>query len=230
MYLSHALKCGAQPNPKTLRLAEHNISFIDIISVDLTKCVENLYLSGNYLKCLTNIDQFNRLVSLSLSNNLLVYLEDLNPLRGLFHLTKLSLVGNDVVHMPYYTEHVVSLCLNLQVLDDAVFNALQRAMLQSKISEGVTRYKQLLQGEIQNALLRHLTYMAQCRSVIRTYHRTKHWSHAATGDNSSGPAADVIYHQLVLGGVQHWLQLMSERDFSRLVQVSAMPSAAGSCF
>lgn len=164
---SAVLRMPHQTNPRVLRLVDQDIQLIDKLPDELCELVENLYLSNNFLRSLENIEQFSRLAVLSLSNNLLRYLDDLQPLQHLTLLTRLSLLGNAVVHMPYYREHVTSLCPSLGSLDDKTVSADERARLPVAIAEAKSRYSQLQQLELQLCMLRHLAGLAACHSAMR---------------------------------------------------------------
>jgi hypothetical protein len=88
--------------------------------------VTKLYLSGNYISDLVGIEQLRGLRVLSLMNNSIRYLENLQPLGKLKCLETLSLDGNIVSRMPFYREHVISLCSMLQMLDSVKVTAPDR--------------------------------------------------------------------------------------------------------
>ncbi|KAJ1429343.1 hypothetical protein B484DRAFT_329008, partial [Ochromonadaceae sp. CCMP2298] len=100
-----------------LSLVGVDLREIDQLNPRLASSVKILYLSNNYLSTLTGVEQFPNLVAASFTNNFIRYLDELQPLSRLRRLQKTSFNGNVVTKMPYYREHVVTLCPELASLD-----------------------------------------------------------------------------------------------------------------
>ena len=100
-----------------IHAANKHIQVIDRLAERYTEA-KVIYLGGNDLKKIQGFEQFTQLVTLSLSNNLLIDVQDLYVLAGSCPtLRTLSLEGNDISHTPYYRERVIAAMPELNVLD-----------------------------------------------------------------------------------------------------------------
>eukprot|EP01031_Cornospumella_fuschlensis_P012714 gene12714-15538_t len=100
-----------------LRCVGQNVTKLGFFPSNLALAIRSLLLSNNALLSVEGVEQFSNVDTLSLSNNLIRYMEDLAALQTLSQLKKLSLQGNPVAKLPFYRDFIVSLCPHLEVLD-----------------------------------------------------------------------------------------------------------------
>ncbi len=205
-----------------LNLVGFNMDYIDIMPSNsfALKC-KTLYLSNNNLKELDNIVQFKNVTVLSLSNNVLKYLDLLDPLAHLINLEKISLDGNIVASMPYYRQYVIGLCPQIKVIDGIKVTASEKSealLLNAKVK--VTREKLRL-NDFRYAIISHLLNLTRChvvmtKTVIGKF-RSLRGSHVASDSeflsiNASGQS---ILRHCVNGGVYLHLQHNYIKYFDR---------------
>ena len=111
-----------------LSLVGLNIHIIDAIPTTLAASVKVLYLSDNSICRLAGLEQFANVVTISIKNNAIRYLDEIQPLSRMRRLTKLSMEGNPVTRLPYYREHIIVSCPSLTVLDDKAVSTDERAV------------------------------------------------------------------------------------------------------
>ena len=118
---------------KRLSAVEKLVNSIDLLPSKYSN-IETLYLSNNLLSSVKNISQFQKLQTLSLSNNnvcsrdpffisFLVQItsfESLYELQSCHSLRVLSLSNNPVTQLPYYRQHIICLFPRLETLDGEV--------------------------------------------------------------------------------------------------------------
>lgn len=168
--LSRALKQSPTPLSRDgeIHLAGKDISTIGTnIPLMKPEQVTKLYLSGNYISDLVGIEQLRGLRVLSLMNNSIRYLENLQPLGKLKCLETLSLDGNIVSRMPFYREHVISLCSMLQMLDSVKVTAPDRTRTKAIFHKIVAFYDKLKENELRNAVLAHTTKVVACHFQLK---------------------------------------------------------------
>jgi hypothetical protein len=157
----------SQCDGEKLGLVGLEIREIDLIPTKISEGVQVLYLSENYISSLAGIDQFKHLATLSIMNNHIRYLDELQPLSRLAKLQKISLVGNLVVKMPYYREHVIVLCPCLTSLDGEQVTAVERASATSMFYKIRAFYDQLRLNELRNCVMVHISKLMTCQVELR---------------------------------------------------------------
>ena len=194
-----------------LNLVGFNMDYIDILPSNsfALKC-KTLYLSNNNLKELDNIVQFKNVTILSLSNNVLKYLDLLDPLTYLNNLEKISLDGNIVATMPYYRQYVIGLCPQIKVIDGIKVTASEKSeALQLNAKVKVTREKLRL-NDFRYAIISHLLNLTRCHVVMTETvigkFRSLRGSHVASASefastNSSGQS--ILRHCVNCGVYLH---------------------------
>ena len=145
-----------------LSLVGADVKRIDLLPERIALIVKSLYLSNNYIHSLDNIDQFQNLRVLSLSNNSVRYVDDLNSIAGLTRLERLSLSGNIVCKMPYYREHLIALCPNLKSIDGVNVSGMDHARAEVLHFKAKTLYEQLGVNEFRNCVLIHISKLLSC--------------------------------------------------------------------
>ena len=139
-----------------LSLVGSNISEIDHVPSTITSKVLTLYLSNNNITSLDGIEQFEKLKSLSVANNLIRYVGSLRSLMMNQHLERISLEGNIVTGMPFYRQHVIGLCPRLIALDGINVTSEERNADPSMGRQLSALYDQLRLNELQNIVLRNI--------------------------------------------------------------------------
>jgi hypothetical protein len=154
-----------------LNLVSKDISCISTtwarVPEQIAVAVTKLYLSSNFITSLACIDQFCNLKTASLMNNDIRYLEELQPLSRLPALEILSLEGNIVSKMPYYRDHVITLCKALKKLDDQAVTRTGRADTAARFHKIVAFYDKLRENELRNAVLIHISKVMDCHMELR---------------------------------------------------------------
>jgi Leucine-rich repeat (LRR) protein len=126
-------------------------------------------MSRNCISTLVNIEQFENLCILSVSHNLIRYLDDIQPLSRLPSLKKLSLSGNVVTQMPFYKVHVLVICIHLEQLDEVKVDAVDYKLAKQMHARAKVSYDQLQVNQLRNCLLAHLSGMLACHSEMRKF-------------------------------------------------------------
>lgn len=139
-----------------LSLVGCNISEIDHVPSTIISKVLTLYLSNNNITSLDGIEQFDKLKSLSVANNLIRYVSSLRSLMMNQHLERISLEGNTVTGMPFYRQHVIGLCPRLIALDGINVTAEERNADRATGRQLSAFYDQLRSNELQNIVLHNL--------------------------------------------------------------------------
>lgn len=129
--------------------------------------VKCLFLSNNYIQNLHGITAFSHVQILSLVNNALRYLEELQPLSSLPCLKRISLSGNAVTKLPYYQETLISLCSEVESLDGQKINELTRTELKIRHKHAALYYSRAASNATRNSILQHIIQKVQ-------YHEEMH--------------------------------------------------------
>jgi hypothetical protein len=140
---------------------------IDLLPARISKTVKTLYLSNNYLDSLEHIDQFENLLYCSLTHNFIRYLDEIQPLSRLKALLKVSLSGNIVTKMPYYKEHMLSICPSITSLDGVKVTPVDRSKAKLVFFKARSFYDQLRLNEFRNNVLVHISKLLACHLEIR---------------------------------------------------------------
>lgn len=138
-----------------LSLVNKYITSIDVIPIKFQD-VAILYLGNNSLSCLSGLNQFKNLEVLSLNNNLIRYLDSLEPLSELKRLKRLNLVGNVVCNLPYYRSFVISICKQLYELDGIVITSETKQHAEYEWGRGQNQMKELSTNNLKILLLENL--------------------------------------------------------------------------
>lgn len=115
-----------------LDLSENSITHISDLS--FLKNLKHLFLHKNKINHLGQCDRFLpiSLTTLTLANNNIGDLNELSRLGHLVNLTKISIANNPCVNMTGnnvgfdYRPFVINWCLNVNVIDDYVVDAIER--------------------------------------------------------------------------------------------------------
>ena len=83
-----------------LSVVSVGIQKIDVIPPRISSKVKTVYLSNNDISDIRNVPQFVNCVNLSLANNLIKVLGDVDCLKRMDRLDKLTLEGNPITSMP----------------------------------------------------------------------------------------------------------------------------------
>lgn len=150
-----------------LSLVGLDIHIIDTIPTNLAASVKVLYLSDNRISRLAGLEQFVNTVTLSIKNNAIRYLDEIQPLSRLRRLTKLSMEGNPVTRLPYYREHVIVSCPLLTVLDDRAVSADERTSATREFFRNTAYYDQLRINELRNCVISHVRNMMACHLELQ---------------------------------------------------------------
>lgn len=231
------------PELAKLSLVGKHIGTLIHSPLAIAKSVQTLYLSNNNLKTLEGLSDYSNLKCLSCTNNCIRYLGDLKWLRQTPLIEKLSFVGNPVTAMPFYREHLISMCPNVTVIDSR--NVLLKEKLDSKITAKKAQlfYNQLRLNDLRICILIHLNKLTRCHLQIQQRMRSGYKSHLASHIQSPVPQtrsntidinqtriwSDILgsqYIESVLrvtlsGGVFHSLQVECSDDFDRHIQETA---------
>eukprot|EP00494_Astrolonche_serrata_P033586 UN33855 len=95
-----------------VNVANKNISSIGVMKIDdiiISEKITTLWLGNNFLTTVQGIGQFKNLIQLSVANNMINTLSDLNPLSNCKYLSHLYLSGNMVCNLPNYRQHILSI-------------------------------------------------------------------------------------------------------------------------
>ena len=152
----HSHPAAIDGTGQKLSLVGCNISEIDQVPNTIISKVLTLYLSNNNITSLDGIEQFEKLKSLSVANNLIRYVGSLRSLIVNQHLERLSLEGNTVTGMPFYRQHVIALCPRLIALDGINVTAEERNADRAIGRQLSAFYDQLRSNELQNIVLQNL--------------------------------------------------------------------------
>lgn len=110
----------------SIKVNNTTIYKIGNISHSIAKFITTIYASNNYIEDINDIKQFQSIQVLTLANNLINHLTDLNVLQFLPNLEKLSLEGNPCSFIPFYREYVICHCPKLQLLDNMKITSIER--------------------------------------------------------------------------------------------------------
>jgi hypothetical protein len=155
-----------------LNLVGCSICIVDSLALKLTSSLKIVYLSNNNIKRIEGIEQFQSCQSLSLANNLVRYLDELQPLQKLLRLEKLSLEGNPVTGMPYYKEYLLSLCTRLTVLDGARVSVEDRLLIRGRIRKISVVFEQMRINELRVYVLQHYAFLSVCHREMHKIFET----------------------------------------------------------
>lgn len=200
-----------------LSLVGDSITAIGELPPSLTSRVQTLYLSNNNIASLGGIDQMKGLRSLSMANNLMRYLGQLQVLGEMSVLEKLSLEGNPVSNMPFYRMCVLSLCPHLVVLDGKKVTIEERRLVSGSMGKINQHFETLRKNELKNVVLLHLASSLACNSELFDFLRPP----AEEGKNyhqNLNQSTAKAFHILLVGGVYKWLQATGADNFDCVVQ------------
>ena len=152
---------------RKLSLVGLDIHFIDMLPSKISETMKTIYLSNNYIATLVNLDQFQRIETASIMNNNIRYLDEIQILSRLKGLKVLSLQGNVVTKMPFYREHVVTMCQALTLLDDEKVTPEYRQHCKDRFHDISTFYSNLRLNELRNSTLRHVDQLMECHCQLR---------------------------------------------------------------
>lgn len=166
-----SLCIALQQNPssfdgKKLSLVGTSLSVLDTVPISISRGIYVLYLSNNNLLSLKGIEQFVNVRCLSCGHNLIRYIGELQYLRNLRELEKVSLDGNVVTSMPYYREYILLLCPKVEVIDGVKVSSQERLSSQASARKAQTFYEQLRLNELRNCVLEHIFNLLKCHSLL----------------------------------------------------------------
>lgn len=214
----------AKFNGSKISAVGQDITNIDLLSQSLALKIRVLFLSDNRIDTISNISQFENLEVVSIANNSLKYLDQLQPLSNLRHLKKLSLEGNEVTKTPYYTETVLNLCPQLTTLDGIQVSS---SYVSSKVKQNYAKskvlYQQAIQNELRNCILQHVVIKIYCHhelnhSISRKFRHFLGAHVPNSGLDVIPRSSDSVLRIACRGGVFRWLQLMAAPQFARQVE------------
>lgn len=205
-----------------LNLVGFNIDYIDVLPSNAfaLKC-KTLYLSNNNMKDLDNIVQFKNVTILSLSNNIIKYLDLLDPLVHLSNLEKISLDGNIVATMPYYRQYLIGLCPQIKVIDGIRVTSSEKSEALTLNAKVKISRERLRLNEFRYTVMSHLLNLTRCHvimtdNVIGKFRSLRGPHVASAGEfasiNSSGQS---ILKHCMNGGVYSHLQQNYSKYFDR---------------
>ena len=192
-------------------------------SNEMTSHVKKLYLSNNSVMSLNGIDQFPSVINLSIANNEIRYLEQLQSLQYLTQLEKLSLEGNFVASTPFYRCIVLHMCSHLETLDGITVTSHERDHVIQKYSDIENFYQGSRTSELRNAILTHLTNILRCHDEL--YEILGVLDSTRIGSNNDGtPFAqksrvEKVLRILIEGNTFRWLQIGCKESFNRTIQL-----------
>uniref|UniRef100_A0A6P7G1V5 Centrosomal protein of 97 kDa n=1 Tax=Diabrotica virgifera virgifera TaxID=50390 RepID=A0A6P7G1V5_DIAVI len=133
-------------NLEHLDLSENSITHITDLS--FLKNLKELFLHKNKINHLSQCDRFlpTSLTVLTLANNNIQDLNEVSRLVNLVNLTKISMVNNPCVNMTGnnvgfdYRPFIVNWCLNVNVIDDYVVDAIESLRAEWLYSQGRGRH------------------------------------------------------------------------------------------
>jgi len=128
--------------------------------------VKTLFLSNNYITSLDLIEQFRNLEILSVTNNMICYLENIASLQYLPYLRKLSLTGNGITKLPYYEEFVYHFCPQLESLDGRKITEDDKARLKMSYSLAKSYYQKAIGNATRNTLLQNVLSLSLCHNEM----------------------------------------------------------------
>ncbi|RYG60068.1 hypothetical protein EON64_19615 [archaeon] len=150
-----------------LRCVGQNVTKLGFFPNNLAIAIRSLLVSNNALTSVEGVEQFANLDTLSVSNNLIRYMEDLAGLRSLSHLKKLSLQGNPVAKLPFYRDFVITLCPTLEVLDGLRISDGLRAVCMVNMRQVQVHMQTALRNALRNLLLANLLQKTKLKKEIR---------------------------------------------------------------
>ncbi|XP_018564870.1 centrosomal protein of 97 kDa isoform X2 [Anoplophora glabripennis] len=133
-------------NLEYLDLSENSITHITDLS--FLKNLKELFLHKNKINHLSQCDRFlpTSLTTLTLAHNNITDLNEISRLVNLVNLTKISLANNPCVNMTGnnigfdYRPFVINWCLNVNVIDDYVVDAIESLRAEWLYSQGRGRH------------------------------------------------------------------------------------------
>lgn len=165
--LSQAIKQGpiSFENGK-LSLVGCYVTEIDMLPEKISNSIKTLYLSNNSLTSLQNIQQFQFLTAISLTNNSIRYLFHLTSLSSLRCLERISLEGNVVAQMPYYREFLVGICPLLESVDSLPVSDDERNLSTINYRKCCVQLELLRCNELRVVILKHMHLLFSCHAEI----------------------------------------------------------------
>lgn len=204
-----------------LSLVGTSITTIGDLPSSVASQVQTLYLSNNNISSLGGIDQIKGLRSLSMANNLVRYLGQLEILGDMEVLEKLSLEGNPVSNMPFYRACVLHLCPNLGLLDGKKVTIEDRKLVSGHVGKINQYFDTLRKNELRNVVLQHLAGTMSCNSELFEFLKASssdrnaevHYAHQNVSHSTA-----TAFRILLIGGVYKWLQATGADNFDCVVQ------------
>lgn len=213
-----------------------NISIIDKLPHTLSTKLKVLYGSNNCLTSLNGIQYLSNLHTVSLSNNLIRYTDEVRYLSLLEHLEKLSLTGNIVCGMPYYRENVLYLCGNrLTQLDGMRVSTQEKSQVAIQARKAQSILDQYRCNELRNIILEHICFLIKAHMELLKIVRRKfsaflgdHIPAKQMAGNSSSSYSDSsaldigkIIKVTHSSDVFRWIQIAGSVYIDRVVQDTA---------
>ncbi len=221
--LTEVLRTCPQNDPKKISLILQEIASIDeSIPNQICAPVQVVFLSRNLLTNVMHIEQFINLVTLSLSDNYIRYKDNLQALSHLKKLERLSLLGNAVIQLPFYHEHVLSLCPLLISLDQCPVDASQHTEARINMFK-IKSCEEIMQtNELRNTVLRHLSLLSGCHEEMNkmVFGPYTHMLGLHISSSAEGKEPAFVLRQLMLGKVFKKLQ-QCHRELNYCVQVGS---------
>ena len=212
-----------------LSVVNAGIKSIDVIPSRISLRINTVYLSNNDIRDITNVPQFINCISLSLANNLIKFLGDVECLGRMEHLDKLTLEGNPITSMPYYRDYILGLCPRLIVLDGVKVSVEERHNAKSKGRKITAVLEQLRVNELRLKILQHYSNLFMChielgRVVVGRF-RFLRGEHVSDRVRTRSVPLGMVLRVTFLGGVYRWLQIGCQLRFCALVQLKASRAA-----
>eukprot|EP00002_Diphylleia_rotans_P002877 TRINITY_DN11875_c0_g1_i1.p1 TRINITY_DN11875_c0_g1~~TRINITY_DN11875_c0_g1_i1.p1 ORF type:complete len:1286 (+),score=247.62 TRINITY_DN11875_c0_g1_i1:119-3976(+) len=137
-------------DPQSLRISavEKNIKEINSIP-ERYRMTETIFLSNNNISSLMGFSQFANLRTLSIANNLISDLEDIDQLHSCSQLHILNLEGNPITLIPNYRYHVIQKLPRLRLLDSKEVSVAERKL----VSQVIKKEEMVLNMMFSNEML-----------------------------------------------------------------------------
>jgi len=161
--LSEAL-CRFCSEERVVNLKDKKIFLIDEVPEKFVH-IEGLYLTNNQLQTLKGIAQFKNLKSLSVANNFISSVDELEYLRSL-PLVHLNLEKNPLTSHPSYKNSVISILPNLKTLDNKELSATEKNSAGVSLKKQSNFTKIILDNEKQASKLENLENKLKLHSEL----------------------------------------------------------------
>jgi hypothetical protein len=142
------------------------LDFIGSVPNELALKTRMLYLSNNNLHSLNGIQQFQNLEMLSVSNNNIVFLEELYYLINLKNLKKLQLIGNPVTKIPFYIDFTIGYCPRLEQIDGSKLTEEDRAKSKLNCFRATRFFSRAVSNRSRNSILIQIIGKQLCHAEL----------------------------------------------------------------